>query len=65
MTDPDVLIETTAGGRSAGKLLIVSRSVVGVCLGVDDEVDSAGRGGGSLETREGSCEAGDLSSAVC
>ena len=65
VTDPDVVVKTTAGGRSAGKLLVVSRSVVSVCLGVDDEVDSAGRGGGSLETREGSCEASDLSSVVC
>ena len=65
VTDPDVVVKTTTGGRSAGKLLVVSRSVVSVCLGVDDEVDSAGRGGGSLETRKGSCEAGNLSSAGC
>jgi hypothetical protein len=65
VTDPDVVIETTAGGRSAGKLLIVSRSVVGVCLGVDEEVDVAGRSGGSLEAREGGCKASNLSSTVC
>jgi hypothetical protein len=65
VTDPDVVVKTTTGSRSAGKLLVVSRSVVSVGLGVDEEVDSAGRGGGSLEAREGSCEASNLSSAVC
>jgi hypothetical protein len=65
VTDPDVVVETTAGGRSAGKLLVVSRSVVGVCLGVDEEVDSPGRSSGSLEARERSCKTSNLSSAVC
>jgi hypothetical protein len=55
VANPDVVIETTAAERSASKLLVVCGSVVGVCLGVDDKVDSTGGGGRSLEARERCC----------